>query len=76
MFSLYRQQLEARAEVVDLKERSKTAPEDPVESVSDIEIANRAAAHPERFAKDGVVITTTQAVADVRVGKDRAERVA
>ena len=74
--SLYRQQLEARAEVVDLKERTKSAPGDPGEGMSDIEIANRAVAYRERLERDGVVITTTQAVADVRAGKDRAERAA
>ena len=73
---LYRQQLEARAEVVDLKERTKSAPGDPGEGMSDIEIANRAVAYRERLERDGVVITTTQAVADVRTGKDRAERAA
>lgn len=55
---------------VDFAERSAEQGDSPTTATPD-EIANRAVAYQERCGRDGISITTTEAVTAVRLGKDK-----
>lgn len=54
---------------VDFSEQS--TPDDSVDGLTPSEAAARAVSYRERMARDGIVITTTDALAAVKAGKDK-----
>ena len=54
---------------VEFAEKSAGADE-TIDGLSPLDAANRAVAYQERMKRDGVVITTTEALSAVKAGKD------
>lgn len=55
---------------VEFAEKSAGA-DDTIDGLSPLDAANRAVAYQERMKRDGVVITTTEALSAVKAGKDK-----
>ena len=58
---------------VEFAEKSAGADE-TIDGLSPLDAANRAVAYQERMKRDGVVITTTEALSAVKAGKDNGEQ--
>ena len=56
-----------------MAEKSAGADE-TIDGLSPLDAANRAVAYQERMKRDGVVITTTEALSAVKAGKDNGEQ--
>ncbi|MDR1946605.1 MAG: hypothetical protein LBQ51_05505 [Desulfovibrio sp.] len=58
---------------VEFSERSAPAPDASIDGAAPEYVARRAVMYRERLSRDGVIITTTEAVAAVKAGTDKKE---